>query len=318
MLTPVRVQEVVLDHYSNNYCGEHSIGTIIYSELNQTVIYQEVQSPLRARPLNPNYKQYPVPQEIVFLLPGPKDTYMSEGGFEPYYLTGPLNLHNNPSINSLPTTLDEEGRHYEGEYFEGDRLAKIRPLRPYEGDVTMEGRYGQSIRFGSTTDVDKGADNFWSQIGQLGDPITIIRNGQKKETDSENFHLIEEDINNDHSSIYLCSNQQMVGFKPASYYDASYGKDIFENIIGEEITHSNEDLESNVEEDITLNTADDLPASELMQNDELAQLTSSEIATYDQAPTDDQAISTVSDSTLSSNNVIPNSVTVNQLEQTLG
>jgi len=317
-MQPVRVQSIVLDHTHPKYRGEGSIGTVIYSELGQSIIYNDKNSPFTAKPLSFNISHYPVPQEIVYLIRGPKDTYMSSGESEPYYI-GPLNVLGNPSTNGIPTVLDEEGKYYEGEYFISDRLAKIRPLRPYEGDITFEGRYGQSIRFGSTVDSEKSSLNNWSNGGKIGDPITIIRNGQHEDINRERFELIEENINEDHSSIYLCSHQQIIGFKPASTYDESYGQNIFKDNVGEEAQHTNESMDSNIEEDITLNTADPLPAHELIKNEELAQLSSQEspVAYYDIAPTEDQAIDVNNTDNLTTNYIVPNNQ-ANSLNTTLG
>jgi hypothetical protein len=69
----------------------------------------------------------------------------------------------------------------------------------------MKGRWGQSLRFGSTV---KGNNiiNPWSIKGDEGDPITILRNNQYKETKDPWIPQIE-DINKENSSLYLTSNQ---------------------------------------------------------------------------------------------------------------
>ena len=45
-------------------------------------------------------------------------------------------------------------------------------MLPFEGDMILEGRFGNSIRFGSST--PKGKNN-WSENDSEGDPITILR-----------------------------------------------------------------------------------------------------------------------------------------------
>ena len=81
----------------------------------------------------------------------------------------------------------------------------IHPLLPFEGDKILEGRWGNSIRLGSTV---KNTPNTWSSTGENGDPITIIRNGQGNQTD-EGWIPTIEDINNDDTSIYLTSTQKI-------------------------------------------------------------------------------------------------------------
>ena len=316
--TPARVQSVIYDESHPQYGGEATIGSITYALIDQTIVYNDFSTQDIAKPQTYNISHYPVPQEIVLITGCPKDDFLDSGKFEACYI-GPINIFNNPSSNGIPTILDENGEYYEGNYFIGDRLSKIRPLRPYEGDITFEGRYGQSIRFGSTTDNTKAEPNNWSNTGKIGDPIVIISNGQKIDLDEDSTKLITEDINEDPSSIYLCSNQQISNFKPASTYDASYGKDIFTNNQGEEINHSNNDMEPNMEEDISLNTADPLPANELIKTEELAQLSSgeTEVTHYDNSPTEEQAITTDNNDNLSSNYEVPNSQSGN-LNQELG
>jgi hypothetical protein len=87
--------------------------------------------------------------------------------------------------------------------------ADIRTLRQFTGDVTLEGRWGNSIRFGSTTALN-GFENYWSATGSAGDPITIIRNGQGKQSSNlKNWFPTVEDINRDLSSIYLTAGQKI-------------------------------------------------------------------------------------------------------------
>jgi hypothetical protein len=69
----------------------------------------------------------------------------------------------------------------------------------------MEGRWGNSIRFGSTV---KERPNNWSITGSNGNPITILRNGQG-DNRPEGWLPTVEDINKDDSSIYLTSTQNI-------------------------------------------------------------------------------------------------------------
>jgi hypothetical protein len=74
----------------------------------------------------------------------------------------------------------------------------------------MEGRWGNSIRFGSTARIQNDIfQNDWSSTGEDGEPITIIRNGQPEDASPTGYFPIVEDINRDLSSIYLTSNQSI-------------------------------------------------------------------------------------------------------------
>ena len=95
-----------------------------------------------------------------------------------YYLP-PVNIFGSVNHNALADQLTEEELEAQVEtgldYFK--EIENVRPLQPYLGDIMLEGRYGQSIRFGSTISGSRVPNN-WSNEGQAGNPITIIRNGQ--------------------------------------------------------------------------------------------------------------------------------------------
>jgi hypothetical protein len=77
------------------------------------------------------------------------------------------------------------------------------------GDSLMEGRYGQSIRFGSTAKSKREISNNWSSEGNNGDPITILRNGQPTQVSDRGWIPITEDISQDLTSVYLTSYQKI-------------------------------------------------------------------------------------------------------------
>jgi len=203
----VRVQEVIMSGSFN------VIGNIKYTDLH-------IGKPLNtknlnvAKPLFQNISQYPTVNEIVYILGGPKDDYNTSQAPIPYYLP-PININGSSNHNALPNQLTEDEVEANVEtsldYF---KESNIRPIQPYLGDVTLEGRYGQSIRFGSTISGSHVLNN-WSNEGEQGNPITIIRNGQTEDPLKANFEHILEDVNTDNSSIYLCSNQQITNFQKA-------------------------------------------------------------------------------------------------------
>ena len=91
----------------------------------------------------------------------------------------------------------------------------IHPLLPFAGDIIHQGRWGNSLRFGSTAATTDTQLNSWSSTGDNGDPITILRNGQPLNSSDEGWKHITEEINPDLSSIYLTSYQS-IGLKPSS------------------------------------------------------------------------------------------------------
>jgi hypothetical protein len=104
-------------------------------------------------------------------------------------------------IDNNPINLDPNSSFVE--------KGNIHPLLPYVGDVIYEGRWGQSIRFSSTTKTTENVNNPWSTSGNNGDPIIILRNGQNPNVSNFGAEPITENIKNDLSSIYLTSYQQL-------------------------------------------------------------------------------------------------------------
>ena len=89
----------------------------------------------------------------------------------------------------------------------------VSPLQPYEGDYLLEGRHGNSIRFGSsvnTTYPEKyyhaGPTWFSPSSDNDGDPIIILSNGRNNLTNKE---FVIENIEQDASSLYLTSTQEL-------------------------------------------------------------------------------------------------------------
>jgi len=86
--------------------------------------------------------------------------------------------------------------------------SNIKSLEQFTGDITLEGRWGNSIRLGSTS--IESSNNYWSKVGPAGNPITIIRNGQGKQENDIAWIPTVENINVDPSSIYLTNGQKIV------------------------------------------------------------------------------------------------------------
>lgn len=188
---------------------------------------------ITARPINAAVKQYPLEGEFVYILPGPGLGLNESRGQRDYFYMPPYNLWNASHHNALPDLGDygdyvsEIQRTYEDSSTLNQAVntsatgslnfplgpdfpekSNIKSLRQFTGDVTMEGRWGNSVRFGSTT-VNK-EENQWSSEGMAGSPITIIRNGQARQGDDIAWIPTVENINRDPSSIYLTNGQKIV------------------------------------------------------------------------------------------------------------
>lgn len=106
-----------------------------------------------------------------------------------------------------------------GKYFKANN--KIRPLKHFEGDTILQSRFGSSIRFGcyeNDPNIDSGTSNGYgeSYADNLGNPMILIRNRQKKTEEKEKqyqFNILE-DVNKDGSSIQITSGKTISKFIP--------------------------------------------------------------------------------------------------------
>ena len=226
LIRAVRVLSIVLDenHPRFKELGEwNGLGTIEYEDVNNPL---PSNIPPTSKPLLSNNKKFPLINEIVYLIQQP-DTSIFEfsTGNQTYYLDV-VSLWNNNHHNAYPANpnvlppsqqkdyvqtqagnvrriTDQSTEIFLGQTFK--ERSNIHPLLPFEGDVITEGRWGNSIRIGSTV---KDTPNNWSTTGSNGDPIFIIRNGQGNQTE-EGWIPTVEDINNDDSSAYFTSTQKI-------------------------------------------------------------------------------------------------------------
>ncbi len=205
-----------------------------------------------AYPLDNNVRKVPLINEIVFIMSGPSRNIALEGNSDAidFYYTNAISVWGRSHLNMLPSnsstskntdTVPKEDVDKGIENNQNNQIVEpkpgntfqeksnIRNLFPNEGDVIIEGRFGNSIRFGSTakqSKENKDVESPWSTEGQNGEPITIIRNGQSQ-VDLPNFNNwfpIYEDIQNDDSSIYMTSGQT-IPVALASTNFASFGID---------------------------------------------------------------------------------------------
>ena len=165
-----------------------------------------------AKTMNPQIKDYPLKHEVVIT-----GEYLGQ-----LYYFQRLNIYNSPNNNSFPNISmpkiksnvlsGKKGTDYNnvavsqtpnktlpidiqqlGNTFE--RKLTIKPLRSAEGDLIIEGRFGNSIRFGSNQET--------------GRPTIKMRVEQSPDTPEGFINQTTEDINNDGSSVWLSSGGQI-------------------------------------------------------------------------------------------------------------
>lgn len=222
-----RVKSILLDETHPRFQelgGWNALGTIEF----ETVATPTTNTQFlpTAKPIDPTFRSFPLINEVVYILALPNTNIGETSTIKTNYYISTIGIWNHPHHNAFPqnsnilppaqqkdyvqTTVGSVRRvtDQSTEIFLGDTFVErgdIHPLLPFEGDKIIEGRWGNSIRFGSTV---TGSVNTWSTTGSNGDPITILRNGQGNQTD-EGWVPTIEDINNDDSSIYLTSTQKL-------------------------------------------------------------------------------------------------------------
>tara|TARA_R100001509_G_scaffold24517_1_gene12858 strand:- start:1219 stop:2268 length:1050 start_codon:yes stop_codon:yes gene_type:complete len=170
------------------------------------------------RPLSLNEIKVPVVGEIILVCKTIKRTtqkFNDTDKDQSWYYVQTLALQsgvNNNKSTGASWTIEEHNEVNNQEHPAGKTFVeqKISPLQPYEGDHIWQGRFGNSIRFGSTISTIP-EDNYYHKAptwsGDVnGNPIIILSNGQEN-LDKKEF--VVEDINKDNSSIYLTSTQSI-------------------------------------------------------------------------------------------------------------
>jgi len=245
-IVSARVTDIILNSTHpkfTEYGAWSSIGTIFFEPVEGGSLKYE--NDISALPLFPNFVNYPTVNELVLLFRLPNKKVLENTNASSYYYINPISVWNHPNLNAFPNVYkqsqvqDSQNKNYQA--IEDGQTRKVsneeisynynspliggtfvpsttvKPLLPFAGDVIVEGRWGNSIRFGSTIDRSLNnkeetlIQNNWSKSGNSGDPIIIIRNGQNPNpiVDTGTWVPTVENINKDNSSIYLTSNQEI-------------------------------------------------------------------------------------------------------------
>jgi len=236
-LVAARVLDIVLDenHPKFNDVGQwNGIGAIFYEFVNKMGSSNGVSYAL---PYDSQSKIFPLINEVVLLFSLPSQQMGINTSNEAYFYLKPLGIWNHPHHDAYPNPVNVNKPSIAQDYKSTEtgvvrrvtdgsteinlnspinpsqntfvEKTDIHPLMPFMGDSLLEGRHGQSIRFGSTAKSNSEKKNNWSSAGNNGDPITILRNGQPINSSDRGWIPITEDINNDLSSIYLTSYQKL-------------------------------------------------------------------------------------------------------------
>ena len=189
------------------------------------------------RPLDSNIKQYPLPGEYVVVAEYIGDLYYtqnlnilgsSNNNSLPFLSVGMKTTEKGSdkdygqiSVTKKPKPANENKKFKLGKEFKNDDL--VRNIQHYEGDISFNGRFGQSIRFGSNKEATKLNKDISTEKDS---PNILIRAGNMDRDDikkDEKNKPIDEDINKDGSSLWIVTDQE-VKIEPATEKGKQHNK----------------------------------------------------------------------------------------------
>ena len=156
--------------------GEYqSIGGLFFNQLDNPNPNPEFSTDAFALPLFPNVTHIPVENEIVYIIQLPSNNIQDNVNSTVYYYFQPINIWGSVHHNAIPDPVgnlfnrSDSAQANDYQKTEGGTIRRVtdggteidlgddfnenisvRNLQPYEGDIIYEGRWGQSLRFGST------------------------------------------------------------------------------------------------------------------------------------------------------------------------
>ena len=230
---PGLVLEVCLDSTSSLYEGQSDIGKILYRPLGlgtERAAFFEDKVGTVAYPLDRSLLKYPLPGEqvVIFFAAGDRLELSADDQNRPltiaYYSSviasnKSVTSNTNSAFGVPPHRISSTERVTEAEasarfdrkivdldaFKDDNNQSKIfKQLQPFEGDFILQGRFGNTLRLGSTNPIEQSP---WSKGGGAsGDPIVILR-VDRAVTVGEQDMLTVEDPDLDDASIYMSSSQ---------------------------------------------------------------------------------------------------------------
>lgn len=211
---------VVNDTHPEYSMDGYNVGAIKF-KLIDSQIFRNESTLSWAWPLDPTTSEYPLLNEIVLI----------HKVLNRFFYSRPINVSNKPNVQAffglrdelnVPDVNEKKSAMYAqteagvpvrltrdssafilGKYFKNNQ--RTYRLRHDEGDKIIEGRSGQSIRFGHAW---KDQDSLFKTTGQNQSPNLILRVGSNESPNIESLYgLVTENINADASSLWLVTDQ---------------------------------------------------------------------------------------------------------------
>jgi len=226
---PGHVVDICMDATSPLYTSPKDIGKIVFRDLVKEFNRAEKDIKNIAYPLDRSVARYPMPGEevIIYRAIGEGGTastlIMSNICFYSFVVSAMHNVtfNSNPFMGTDTTHVDpnkpftpysETKKRFDKKLKDintvkdaEDKVKVYKQLQPYTGDFILQGRFGNTIRFGSTSQNN---DSSWSKSGVSGDAIMVMRVDRDFAVD-ETSMMTSEDIDKDDASIYMCTSQRV-------------------------------------------------------------------------------------------------------------
>jgi len=224
---------------------------VLYSDYNPNLIYGLKVKPLdgtpsgddtnlsviTVKPLNTIILRIPIKGEVVLILKAPSAYASGTKLTSDNYYFDIVSLQSSIHHNALPTvsskkvqigqTSGDSNKYNEANSGNTNKQEEVKidenfsenptvkPLQPYVGDLLIEGRYGNSIRFTTTPKSGKfTVAPKWSN-GPNSAPITIFRNSKQGiDTQKINDYITEDFTNNE--NIMVMASGQNIEFEQGS------------------------------------------------------------------------------------------------------
>ena len=228
---PGHVLEICMNTTSNLFKSQKDIGKIRFRNLIVDTGRPDALCTSIAMPLDRSIARYPYPGEevLIFRAVGELETLIGSSIQDIYFYSFVVSIVHNVTANThpflgvnyrqvdpnqfFPSKVKEEIRldnkitnlpMLKGVIANGDLLIR-KQLQPHEGDFILQGRFGNTIRMAGTSKI---SGTSWSTAGPDGDGIMILRVDTDTTQKMEDM-LVEENIDKDDASIYMCTTQKV-------------------------------------------------------------------------------------------------------------
>lgn len=203
-----------------------------------------------AKPGNLSIKKIPLVGEFVLIYKTFNQQSTDKKFRESWYYLSTVDLQSSINENMIPGISGELTAEQINTLTPGKSFSRksVSPIQPYEGDVIIEGRSGNSIRFGSSIETmsNTPAGYYYKspswQSTQTGDPIIVLSNRLDNQAKKE---FVVENINSDASSLYLTSTQTLSNLKLSkelTIYNSSFNQSQFVGVGDRIILQAKKDI----------------------------------------------------------------------------